>query len=186
MFDAVVLAGGQARRLSGAAKPQLAVDGHTLLDRVVAAVHDARRIVVVGPRQPVAGQVVWCRERPPGGGPVAALAAGLPETRADEIVVLAADLPWIAPAVPELLAALAGHGVALLVDSAGRPNYLAAAWRRSELAAALHRVGPPAGAAMRGLLDGVARADVADQGGWGQDCDTWDDLASARTHREDG
>src|SRR6478672_494384 len=110
MYDAIVLAGGAATRLGGAAKPQLTVGGRTLLARAVAAVPDAGRVVVVGPRQPVDAPVVFCREEPPGGGPVAAIAAGLPHTSADVLVVLAADLPWVAPAVPLLVAALPAAG----------------------------------------------------------------------------
>jgi len=189
-FDAIVLAGGRARRLGGVAKPQLTVGGRTMLETVLAAVADADRLVVVGPEQPVTGPVVFCREEPPGGGPVAALAAGFAATSADTLVVLAADLPEIAPAVPLLLAALGGAGVAgtsaaVLVDAAGRANYLAAAWTRAGLAAALAAVGDPVGASMRALLSGVPVVPVPDEGGWGRDCDTWDDVARARAGRGD-
>lgn len=186
MYDAIVLAGGAARRLGGVPKPQLRVGGATLLDRVIDAVPDAGRTVVVGPRQPVSRPVLWCQEEPAGAGPVAALAAGLPLTDAEVLVVLGADLPWIAPAVPALLRAVPASGVALLVDRAGRTNYLAAAWRRVELGAALTRLGDPAGAPMRALLAGIEQVHVRDRDGWGHDCDTWDDLATARQHREDG
>jgi molybdopterin-guanine dinucleotide biosynthesis protein A len=186
VYDAIVLAGGEGRRLGGAGKPQLRVAGASLLDRAVAAVPDAGTVVVVGPPQPVARTVVFSREEPPGGGPVAALAAGLPRTSADVLVVLAADLPWISPAVPLLLHALPDAGVALLVDAAGRANYLAAAWRRASLVDAFTALGDPAGAAMRALVAGVpGRVLVPDEGGWGRDCDTWDDLAVARSRRED-
>ncbi|MDT5040276.1 MAG: hypothetical protein QOE51_1261 [Actinoplanes sp.] len=180
MFDAIVLAGGTARRLGGVDKPQLRVAGRSLLDRAVQAVRAAERIVVVGPEQPVAGPVTFCREEPPGGGPVAAIAAGLAATAADVVVVLAADLPWVAPAVPVLLAAVPASGVALLVDGSGRPNHLAAAWRRADLNRALARVGNPSGAAMRALVADVVQVRVPDAGGWGRDCDTWDDVAEAR------
>ncbi len=187
MYDAIVLAGGSARRLGGAAKPQLQVGGRTLLDRAVAAVAGADRVVVVGPEQPVGRAVRFCREQPPGGGPVAALAAGLGDTAAETVVVLAADLPWIAPAVPVLLAARPPAGVALLVDAAGRRNHLAAAWHRGTLLAALTTLGDPTGASMRALLDLVeAIVAVPDPDGWGHDCDTWNDLSVARAHREDG
>jgi molybdopterin-guanine dinucleotide biosynthesis protein A len=179
VYDAIVLAGGRARRLGGAAKPQLTVGGRTLLDAVVAAVAGAGRVVVVGPDQPVAAPVVWRREEPAGGGPVAAIAAGLPATDADVVVVLAADLPAIAPAVPRLLAALPERGAAVLADGTGRLNYLAAAWRRSDLAGALATVGP-AGASVRSLLAAVPVTAVPDGGGWGRDCDTWEDLVRAR------
>lgn len=75
-FAAVVLAGGRARRLSGVDKAGLRVAGRTLLGHVLVATADAEPVVVVGPERPAAG-VVWTREDPPGGGPVAALAAGL-------------------------------------------------------------------------------------------------------------
>jgi molybdopterin-guanine dinucleotide biosynthesis protein A len=183
VFDAIVLAGGSARRLGGIDKPALVVGGRALLDRALAAVAGARTRVVVGPRRLTADpDVVWCREEPPGGGPVAALAAGLAHVNAEVIVVIAADLPAVAPAVPTLIAALtdSAAGAALLTDPSGRINHLAAAWRRSALAAAMHAVGPPQGVAMRTLADGVDVVQVRDEGGWGRDCDTWDDLAAAR------
>ena len=181
MFDAIVLAGGRARRLGGVAKPQLEVAGRTLLDHAVAAVTGAQRVVVVGPEQPVAGKVTFCRENPPGAGPVAAIGAALPHTRAEVLVVLAADLPWIAPAIPVLLAALPESGAALLVDADGRVNYLAGAWRRRDLAAALRALGDASGASARALASLVAQVHVPDQAGWGRDCDTWDDVARARS-----
>jgi molybdopterin-guanine dinucleotide biosynthesis protein A len=185
VYDAIVLAGGDATRLGGVDKPQLRVAGRTLLDHAVSAVSDAARVVVVGPRRPVTGSVTFCRERPPGGGPVAAIAAAVPLTAADAVVVLAADLPWIAPAVPALLAALPSSGMALLVDPGGRANYLAAAWRRRDLVAALEALGDPAGAPVRALAALVDRVEVADGAGWGRDCDTWDDLAQARAQTEE-
>jgi molybdopterin-guanine dinucleotide biosynthesis protein A len=185
VYDAIVPAGGRATRLGGVAKPQLAVGGRSLLDRVLDAVAGADRIVVVGPPQPAARAVSWCREEPPGGGPVAALAAGVRCTAADAVVVLAADLPWVGPAVPALLAALPASGAAVLTDPSGRPNYLAAAWRRADLLAALDAVGEVAGASMRALTAAVPVVAVPDRGGWGRDCDTWDDLAHARAEGED-
>ncbi|NED13442.1 NTP transferase domain-containing protein, partial [Streptomyces sp. SID9124] len=51
-YDAIVLAGGAAKRLGGADKPALRVGGRALLDRVLAACADARATVVVGDRRP--------------------------------------------------------------------------------------------------------------------------------------
>lgn len=188
MFDAIVLAGGAATRLGGADKPGLELAGASLLDRVVAAVCDAGRIVVVGPARPVPLPVIWCREEPPGGGPVAALATGLAHVDADVVLTVAADLPWIASALPELLLALADHpgDYAALVDGDGRVNYLAAAWRRASLRRALASIGDPRGVSMRFLASTAAMTAVPDAAGWGLDCDTWDDVADARRrlHRE--
>lgn len=188
MFDAIVLTGGAAARLGGADKPALDVGGTSLLDRVLAAVAEADQIVVVGPVRPVPRPVTWSREEPPGGGPVAALAAGVSHVAADVVLTMAADLPWIGPAVPVLLAALARSTAdcAALVDNAGRVNYLAAAWRRASLVRALTAVGGPAGAAMRNLVSTATLLEVPDDGTWGLDCDTWDDIDGARRrlHRE--
>ncbi|WP_444546051.1 molybdenum cofactor guanylyltransferase [Virgisporangium aurantiacum] len=81
----MVLAGGAGRRLGGAAKPTLAVGGTPMLARVLAAVDDADGRVVVGPGSlglivPPGVRVI--QEEPAGGGPVAALAAGLAELAA--------------------------------------------------------------------------------------------------------
>ena len=181
-FDAVILAGGAATRFGGVDKPGLDLDGRPLLAHVLDAVAAAQRRVVVGPPRAAPRGVVLCRESPPGGGPVAALAAGIVHTSAPSVVVLAADLPWIGPAVVRLLAGLEGGKVeaALLVDRAGRLNPLAAAWRRSTLLAALARE-PPSGRAMRRLLDGVPLVLITDEDGWSLDCDTQADLDRART-----
>jgi molybdopterin-guanine dinucleotide biosynthesis protein A len=182
VWDALVLAGGRARRLAGADKPALLVGGRTLLDRVVAAVGEAGRVVVVGPHRPLGREVEWCQEDPPGGGPVAAIGAGLPRATAEVVVVLAADLPYVGPAVPVLVRTLADSGadVAMLADTAGRANHLAAAWRRTALEAALAALGQTHGAAARSLLADVTAVLVPDEAGWGRDCDTWDDVAAAR------
>ena len=188
MFDAIVLAGGAARRLDGIDKAAAPVGGIALLDRVLRAVGAARRTVVVGPRRNVSQRVAWRRETPAGGGPVAAIAAGLSATSAPTVVVLAADLPEIGPAVPVLLDAVdGGADVALLVDSGGRANYLAGAWRRQILQVALQAVGDPTNAPMRALVEAVDNvALVPDTGGWGRDCDTWEDLAAVRQRLDEG
>ncbi len=185
MFDAIILAGGSARRLGGVDKPALQVGARSLLDYAVSAVDAATCVVVVGPRRAVARPVVWCREDPPGGGPVAAIAAAIAQVRAPIVMVLAADLPAIGPAVPLLLAELAAGSdraidCAVLTDVGGRRNHLAAAWRTSVLREVLGSVAEVSGAAARRLYDGVHLAEVADAGGWSQDCDTWADLAAAR------
>ncbi|MEP6697197.1 MAG: molybdenum cofactor guanylyltransferase [Pseudonocardiales bacterium] len=186
-YDAVLLAGGQARRLGGANKPSLAIAGVTLLDRVLAAVGGAGRRIVVGP--PTAGSLpyILTRELPPGGGPVAAIAAGLAHVQAPIVVVLAADLPFVTPATVEALVAATGAGAvaAVLVDDTGRDQLLVAAWRTDALRTKLALLGHLEGQAARRLYDTVAVARVAGPQDTGQpppwlDCDTEDDLRRAR------
>jgi len=98
------------------------------------------------------------------------------------VIVLAVDLPWIAPAVPALRARLAAAApvcaAVALVDADSRPNYLVAAWRRSALVGALLGLDRLDGAPMRALYDAVRWTDLPDPDGWGRDIDTPDDLPS--------
>jgi molybdopterin-guanine dinucleotide biosynthesis protein A len=182
-YTAVVLAGGKAARLGGQAKPQLEVGGRTMLAVVLAAVEDADRRVVVGPPQPVPDDVVLVRERPPGGGPVPALKAGLSEVTTDVVVVLAGDLPFLTAAlVRELREHLTGDGV-LVVDDTGRDQLLLGAWRTASLRAAVASVAGPV--PLRRVLAPLSahrfRPVVAPgtPPPW-MDCDTPADLARAR------
>ncbi|MCK9876272.1 molybdenum cofactor guanylyltransferase [Frankia sp. Ag45/Mut15] len=157
-WSALICAGGAARRLGGRDKPAVVVGGATLLDRVLAATVAARRRIVVGPRRDLAGSattVHWCREDPPGGGPLAAIAAGLVAVDTAFVAVLAADLPFVTEDVLRALRRAAGEpgvDVAVLVDPAGRAQYLAAVWRTARLRAALPA--DPAGAPVRALFAG--------------------------------
>jgi molybdopterin-guanine dinucleotide biosynthesis protein A len=184
MFDAIVLAGGGASRLGGVAKPSVPIGSASMLQRVVRAVGEAAQVVVVGPPMPLDRPVTWCREDPPGAGPVAAIETGLSHATADRVVVLAADLPWVAPAVPVLLAALDVAEAAMLVDVAGRPNYLSAAWRRDALTAAVERVAEVRDAPVRALYEVTSAVPILDAAGWGEDCDTWEDVELARRRAE--
>jgi molybdopterin-guanine dinucleotide biosynthesis protein A len=176
----VLLAGGRASRLGGRYKPGIASGGRTLLDRALAAVAGAEHVVVVGPEHPTERPVHWTVEQPPGGGPVAALAAGLAALPdADEVVVLAADLVGVTcDTVHRLRAALAGcpdTDGALLCDSSGHRQWLIGAWRRPALSAALPP--EPAGHSLRGTLAGLTVADVPELPGESADVDTQADLA---------
>ncbi|MDX3073311.1 NTP transferase domain-containing protein [Streptomyces sp. NPDC088354] len=199
-FDAVVLAGGAARRLGGADKPGLPVAGRALIDRVLDACAGAGTTVVVGPRRATSRPVVWAREEPPGGGPLPALAAGLGAgVTADVVLVLAADLPFLSPTtVRALLAALGGrdggqgHDGVVLTDPDGRDQPLAAAYRaeslRREIALLATEHGGLSGLPLRLLTAELRLLRLADPTGQASfDCDTWDDLSTARARiREHG
>ncbi|MGY1811821.1 molybdenum cofactor guanylyltransferase [Blastococcus sp. SYSU D00820] len=182
-YAAVVLAGGRAARLGGQAKPQLEVGGRTMLAVVLAAVADAAQRVVVGPVQPVPPDVVLVREQPPGGGPVAAIRAGLAAVDADVVAVLAGDLPFLtADVLRQLREALADDG-ALVVDDTGRDQLLLGVWRTAPLRAAVAgAAGPtPVRRVLAPLRFGRLRPEVpaGTPPPW-TDCDTPADLARAR------
>lgn len=193
-YDAIVLAGGAARRLGGADKPGVSVGGRTLLDRVLTASRGAGRTIVVGGRRPTARPVTWTLEAPPGGGPLAALHAGLRRSGAPTVVVLSADLPFLDEGtVRRLLDALedGGREGALLVDADGRDQPLVAAYRAEplhrELALLATEHGGLTGLPVRLLtgeldLDRVSARPLA-----AYDCDTWEDIVTARARiREHG
>ncbi|MCX5091560.1 molybdenum cofactor guanylyltransferase [Streptomyces sp. NBC_00365] len=199
-YDAVVLAGGAARRLGGADKPGLRVGGRPLLDRVLTACATATTTVVVAEPRGTARPVRWAREDPPGGGPLAALDAGLRHTSAEHVVVLSADLPFLDEAtVRRLLDALrtgnAPEGPAkpdgvLLTDPDGRDQPLVAAYRadvlRRELAALAAAHGEVTGLPLRRLTAALDLTRISDPVA-SFDCDTWDDIAAARARiREHG
>ena len=192
-YDAVVLAGGAARRLGGADKPGVRVGGRALLDRVLAACSGAATTVVVAEPRPTARPVRWAREDPPGGGPLAALDAGLRATTAEYVVVLSADLPFLEDGtVRRLLTSLqegSAEGV-LLTDSGGRDQPLVAAYRSSALrhglVALLAEHGELTGLPLRRLTGTLGLARITDPVA-SFDCDTWDDIAAARARiREHG
>ncbi|WP_406373286.1 molybdenum cofactor guanylyltransferase [Streptomyces sp. NBC_00647] len=208
VYDAVVLAGGAARRLGGADKPGVRVGGRALLDRVLAACAGATRTVVVAERRATARPVEWAREDPPGGGPLAALDAGLRHTTAPYVVVLSADLPFLeAGTVRRLLDTLRDDGThrtppasgndhpghpdgVLLTDPDGRDQPLVAVYRadalRRELTVLAAAHGGLGGLPLRRLVAALDLTRLSDPVA-SFDCDTWDDIATARARiREHG
>jgi molybdopterin-guanine dinucleotide biosynthesis protein A len=180
-YDAVILAGGRARRLGGADKPGMLVGGRPLIARVVEAVAGAGRTVIVGPPRPDLPGTITIREDPPASGPVPALRTGLTQVRAAWMVLLAADLPFLrAGHVEELLAQARRHGRGtVLVDGDGREQWLAGAWCTAALRDAVD--GYPGGS-LGGLLGPLGPAVVGSgddpRPPW-FDCDTPAELAFA-------
>ncbi|HCT75641.1 MAG TPA: hypothetical protein DGG94_16185 [Micromonosporaceae bacterium] len=180
----MVLAGGSAKRMGGVLKPLLTVGGVPMLHRVLGAVADADPIVVVGPSDldsQLSG-ALRTREEPPGGGPVAAIAAGMKLCgEAERIAVVAGDLPFL---TAEALAELRGGGCAVYLDDDGRRQPMVAMWEAGALRSALAQV-HPRDCSMKDLLAAVDVAEVRWPGAdlskkppW-YDCDTPEALREA-------
>lgn len=182
MTAAILLAGGRASRLGGVDKPLLDVDGRSLLARALDAAAGCAPVVVVGPPRPGVEGVLWVREEPEHGGPVAAVAAALPHVDAESVLVLATDLPRVEEAVRVLDDAAAllppGDGVCL-ADESGRPQWLVGRYRTRALRERAERI-PVSGASFRELIAELSISVVRAHEGVVADVDTWQDLERAR------
>jgi molybdopterin-guanine dinucleotide biosynthesis protein A len=188
-YDAIVLAGGRGRRLGGVDKAALLVTpDQTLLDSALAVVHEAERVVVVGPPRELPPGVLQTTESPAGGGPVAAVAAGLELVAQELTVVLACDMPLLQSRhichLMDRLDSDDSHDAPLqgvvLVDSAGRRQPLAALYRTAALRAAVARMPTVSGAAVRDLINPLTLAELAADSEVALDCDTWEQLTRVR------
>ncbi len=157
-WDALVLAGGRARRLDGRDKAGLTgPDGRTCLARALAACDTASLRVVVGPPRHDHHELsVW--EDPPFSGPARAIAAGLaaldaaspPGAWSRWVLALACDMPGASRAVPPLLevARLIATGQqpstdgVVSLDQSGHRQWLCALYDRVALRAACAQLPP--------------------------------------------
>lgn len=179
--DLLILAGGRGERLGGQDKAALQIGGRSLLDRVLeAAPALGGRVVVVGDT-PVPDGTARTLEDPPGGGPVAGIAAGLEELSPASpwVAVVAVDQPGAARALTALRAALAQVRAEVdavsHVDAEGHRQWLLALYRRPALEAALAALGGERHTSVRRLVADL-RWQTVDRGAEHVgDVDTWDD-----------
>jgi molybdopterin-guanine dinucleotide biosynthesis protein A len=172
----VVLAGGRAVRF-GSDKLAARLDGMPLLDHLLLALPADWPVVVVGGERQVPRSVVWAREDPPGGGPLAGIAAGVEHVGSELVAVVAGDMPHAAPALVELAGVLrtAPPEVtgAVARDREDVPNPLLAVYRTAAVRGALPA--DPRGVPARSLLD-LPHSSVAVPGVAALDVDTPADL----------
>jgi molybdopterin-guanine dinucleotide biosynthesis protein A len=164
----LVLAGGSSRRM-GTDKRNVPIDGTPMLLRTIARCAGSTVSVVIDPRDPpnmrLPDHVHEIPDARPGEGPLAALEAGLSTMTAPVIVVIAADMPWVEPAVLRLLVArLDEHpdaDVACLADEAA-PRPLPIAIRRDPTLARLTPLLDEGERRLRSLLAGALVIPLAD------------------------
>ncbi|WP_460626224.1 molybdenum cofactor guanylyltransferase [Intrasporangium mesophilum] len=197
----IVLTGGGSRRM-GAHKPSLLVGGRALVVRVLDAAHP-HPTLVVGLPDDVPDGIPVIREDPPGGGPVAALAAAVEHLSATTpaprlVAVLAADLPFVTSGHLDRLIDALGRtpdaGLAVTTDRAGQPNWLCAAWRFPTLVGRLEDMadgqaaarGHVGGRSLRELATGVPRVEIVDETDLATDVDTPEELEAARRREAAG
>lgn len=143
-MQVIVLAGGSSRRFGSDKLAALLPDGRSVLDHCLAGMPSGWPLLLVGPSRvvpdEVAGRVRWVRESPPGGGPLAGIAAGLEVVDTEVVCVAPADAPRAGEVLALLVAALdddASVSAAVLSDGEGRANPVLAAYRVADLRRAL-------------------------------------------------
>jgi len=188
VIDAIVLAGGRASRLGGASKAALSVDGRNMLERTLAAVSRARRVVAVGDESDIRAAVpdsaiTIVREVPPFGGPAAAIAAGFDalDGASDFVVVVGCDMPAVSEAIDVLLDAVrVGTDGAVAVSSDGQTQPLVAVYSMRGLSECVTRhrdADDLENLSVRALLSGLEPALVPVPEGSTDDVDTWADAS---------
>lgn len=178
-YDAIVLVGGAGSRLGGVDKAAVPLAGSPLVTASFSAVRDARQIVVVGhTTAPIPAGAHVVREEPPGGGPAAAVVAGLASlpNPAPWVVLLGCDLPGAAAALPRVLAAATGDG-AVAVDAHGKAQWVLGAYASGPLRRAAAALNEASGKPLRALVGHLDLTSVP-VGDDSRDVDTWED------HRE--
>ncbi len=135
----IVLAGGTSRRF-GADKTSQPFGTSTVLGHLVDSVPRGWPVVVVGLRTSLRREVFWTRETPPGGGPLAALAAGFALVTTDLAVVVAGDMPFggrVCQLLADHLGAEPDVDAVVVRTGAERSNPLLAAYRVAAVRLAL-------------------------------------------------
>lgn len=211
----IALCGGTSRRMSVPDKTALPFGEGTILDSALTGLPPGLLVCVGDPRplrasdpghpSPDETHVVWTREHPVGGGPVAGIRAGLDAVLAELddttvldrrealVAVIAGDQPFAGRVVPHLVEAMTraldhattldGIPDAAAVPSPGRdaPALLLAVYRLRALDAAIAADAEDRGVyqTLRGLKVITAEVPFGDTGHLALDIDDPDDLARA-------
>ncbi len=178
---ALVVAGGMSTRF-GSDKLAAPLHGTPLLDHLLLGLPAGWPVVVVGARRDTPREVGWTREEPPGGGPLAGIAAGLERVATELVAVVAGDMPHAAAALTGLADVLRTAppevAAAVATDREAVANPLLAVYRTEAVRGALPE--DPRGTPARSLL-ALPHVEVAVPGVQALDVDTPADLDELRS-----
>jgi molybdenum cofactor guanylyltransferase len=130
-----VLAGGKSTRM-GRDKAVLSLNGRTLLETALAAVHPVvNEVFILGPPEPYRAYAPVIADIFPGCGPLGGIHAALAETKTEFNLMIAVDTPFLSAALLRYLAkrALAARAVVTAPEINGYPQPLCAVYSRDFL-----------------------------------------------------
>lgn len=115
--SALVLCGGESRRMGGVDKGACLVNGQSMLARVVGCVQPLFSQVVLSTDRPrgMAGLVEVVQPAEAVRGPLAGVVVAVPVVTQDWLLVVACDMPLLSPQLLVCLADLRGEGVDAVV-----------------------------------------------------------------------
>lgn len=151
-LSALILTGGRSSRF-GSDKSLAMLKGQSLLSHLLTDLAVNIEVVIVGPTfESQLRPLKFVQEDPAGGGPVAAVDAGLAMISTEFVALVATDMPFAATVIHELANSLESSIDGLVpIDAEGVPQTLCAIYRTSALRNALTTLGSPQGRSMRSL-----------------------------------
>lgn len=142
-IGALILAGGQNRRMNGNHKALLPFHGRTILEHLAAVFSgfDEKLIATDVPKLAAMVGFIQIADEIPGLGPLGGLSAALTACRSQALVVCACDMPLLTPEFAHYLAGLAfvypNAQAIILKDRSGRLHPLCGLYQKSALPALL-------------------------------------------------
>lgn len=152
-FSAMILTGGSSSRF-GSDKSQAKLGANSLIENLLITLPPEIDIVIVGPElEDSARHVRYTQEHPLGGGPVAAIEAGLKLIDSEFVAIIATDMPFASQVLAVLVENLPETEDATIpLDPEGIRQPLCALYRRDALARAITDLGNTQGQSVRNLI----------------------------------
>jgi len=151
-LSAMILTGGASSRF-GSDKSQAMLGERSLIENLLSTLPSNIEIIVVGPQVQNASRVVrYAQESPLGGGPVAAIHAGLDLINSEFVAIIATDMPFAHRILDVLIQNFPETEDATIpLDSQGVRQTLCALYRAESLRRAVAELGSTHGQSVRNL-----------------------------------
>lgn len=153
-LSAMILTGGASSRF-GSDKSHAVIGQLSLVEHILTSLPSQMEIVIVGPQLPKTSRTVrYTLEDPLGGGPVAAIHAGLALIETEYVAIVATDMPFAGQVLDELRNNFPDpEDVTIPLDSQGVRQPLCALYRTEALSRAMTQLGSVQGQSMRRLVE---------------------------------